>query len=696
MSVVGRSPNVSNSNVDPLLGRFPNKLDNVLKNFESVTYRMSFGCVSREEYNTASYLNDGLEDQRALVIGESGYTGAPINSFAASTGEAIPNVGNRVVTAYGAPEFFIDNLKFTHYLPGSRSVNTGLAKVTFDVLEPYSMGLFFNSMLGAALKKGHTHFSDEHCCYVMRIDFMGHSNGTPNRIPQATKYIPLRVANISFTANESGGKYSVTCLEFGSSNTTSNVVSGIPGQANITIDNDDVGVTLSGLARTFNLEQVRLLNQNQITLANEYRVVLGDISDVRVSGGYTTNPPGWEDMSFDIRPDDPGNRTYINPEDYDPSGVNLRLATGGRQFVYNGSADGARTTIFTVIDDIMCHTTYARTSRENEQDGFIWWWTIQTSQEAIGTQIDPRTNRRPTIYTYRVVPYRVHISQFRAPTVVLRDAPSTISKIRKVFSYTYTGQNDDILSYDMNFNNLFYLATNVRSWNEMRAAAETSTVGESEVNPANPGEGNTQAVTSLASTYYSYPDPNSLPANPGGAGVDSPAIMINRWLNGTINGGRNRTNPSGGAPDLVQLELTLKITGDPYFIPIGGFGNQREGNDLNSMAWEGEQVRIYVRFRTIVDAPPQGSSLYIQRLNGQKDHPFSGVYRVLKVQSMFADGKFEQTLKLYRDLTTSVEDSNGLTETAGTGTGDTVFIQDAIGVPASSQASVEGSGENSE
>jgi len=692
MSIVGRTSNIvgNGTTVDPLLGIFPNKLDNVLKDFESVTYRMSFGCVSREEYDSASYLNDGLQDQRALVIGESGYTGAPVNAAAASTGEAIPNVGNRVVTQYGAPEFFVDNLKFTHYMPGARAINTGLAKVTFDVEEPYSMGLFFNSMLGAAFKKGHTHFSSPHCCYVMKIDFFGHKNGAPKRVPQATKYIPLRVANISFTANESGSKYSVTCLEFGTSNPTSNVVSQVPNTASFDIITDDVSATISGIAIGFNNHQQRLTSGGQQRYADTYIVQLGDISNVRVPGGQTTNPPGWEDMEFDIQENDPGNRSYINPDDYDPSNVNLRLATGGRRFIYNGSADGAQTTIFTVIDDVMCHTTYARTARENtDSDGYFWWWTIQVRQRASGppTEFDAQTGRRPTTYIYTIVPYRVRGDQFRAPSAVIEDSVVTHSKIRKVFSYMYTGQNDDIISYDMNFNNLFYLATNVRSWDQMRNASDNPTVGETELVPANAGEGDSRSLTSLAASYFSYPDVNAQPAVPGGAGVDSSAIMINRWLNGLIIGGRNR---EGNNTNLVQLELKLKITGDPYFIPVGGFGNQTETNDLNSMAWEGEQVRIYVRFRTIVDAPQNGSSLYIQRLNGQRDHPFSGVYRLMKVVSTFSDGQFVQELQLYRDNTVNpeVEQIGVSLETAAAETSAAttpLFVGDAVPVPEQAQ-----------
>ena len=673
---------LGNTTINPLRGIFPNMLDNALKGFDSVTYKFSLGSVTNEEYASAAYVSSSTEI-RSLVIGESGYTGNIATSVAASTGAAVPNVGNRAVTRYGVPEYFIDNVEFKHYLPSSRAINTGLASLKFDVTEPYSMGLFFDSLMVAAFNKNHKHFNDD-CPWILKIDYIGWKDGKSSKLPP--KWIPLRFRNIEFTANEAGSQYAVEMYEYATGVTTSNVVSAVPTSANFPMDEESVQNTFNAFAQTFNDYFAARAGTGQEGTADQYRIVLGNMSDVRTTGTLSaiSNPPGWDNMTFDVTTSDPGNRGYVNPDDYDPQGVNIRLNVGGRQFAYNGSAEGAETTIFTVIDDIMCHTSYAKTSQEpgNIQEGYMWWWAIHTNVTVESWVEDSVQGRRRSTYTYTVVPYRVRVDQLRAPTVAITDGPVSRERIRKVFSYLYTGRNDDIISYNMNFNNMFYLATNPVNWQDMRDAADSATIGTEELYPNRPGA-DAAAVTDMASATRAYADQNAFPSIPGGAGVESPAIQINRFLNGVITGGRNRAGQNSNN-EMVQLSLQLKITGDPYFIPVGGLGSQTESNDLNSMAWEGEQVRVYVRFRSIIDAPQDGNSLYVQKLNGQKDHPFSGLYRLMRVDSFFNGGEFTQKLYLYRDMTIDPSTSNvfNAAAVANAEVTNPLFVGDAQEVPA--------------
>ena len=55
--------------------------------------------------------------------------------------------GKRSPTAYGVPEYFIDNIEMeTFTTPTGSAGNTNQVKITMDIFEPFSMGLFLQSL----------------------------------------------------------------------------------------------------------------------------------------------------------------------------------------------------------------------------------------------------------------------------------------------------------------------------------------------------------------------------------------------------------------------------------------------------------------------------------------------------------------------------------------------------------------------
>jgi hypothetical protein len=58
--------------------------------------------------------------------------------------------------------------------------------------------------------------------------------------------------------------------------------------------------------------------------------------------------------------------------------------------------------------------------------------------------------------TYRVVPYYVHQSIFSNPSSAPVGYSELMKTVVKEYQYIYTGQNVDVLKFDININNLFY------------------------------------------------------------------------------------------------------------------------------------------------------------------------------------------------------------------------------------------------
>jgi hypothetical protein len=106
-----------------------------------------------------------------------------------------------------------------------------------------------------------------------------------------------------------------------------------------------------------------------------------------------------------------------------------------------------------------------------------------------------------------------------------------------------------------------------------------------------------------------------------------------------------------------MITLNMTILGDPYYLSRSGafleqVGADAPGSQINTnktMASESGEVRIFLRFRTPIDAPTPGSSLFIFPSSGYADSPFGGLYKVRALKSKFFEGVFTQDLDLFRD-----------------------------------------------
>ena len=104
-----------------------------------------------------------------------------------------------------------------------------------------------------------------------------------------------------------------------------------------------------------------------------------------------------------------------------------------------------------------------------------------------------------------------------------------------------------------------------------------------------------------------------------------------------------------GTGDMINADM--EILGDPYYLVDSGISNYfapeyKEGiNADGTMTYDGSDVYIYVTFRTPTDVLPE-KGLY--DFKNTAVSPFSGIFKIIKVENMFKDGLFTQNLKLTR------------------------------------------------
>jgi hypothetical protein len=210
----------------------------------------------------------------------------------------------------------------------------------------------------------------------------------------------------------------------------------------------------------------------------------------------------------------------------------------------------------------------------------------------------------------------------------------------KDYQYIYTGNNNDIIEFDMDFNTLYYTALQAQKGN-------TSSLNKS----AQTDEDATNSKTQFQNSKTPVP-------------TQSQALGGNQT---TTTSGAYQKSDTTNAHNVMQsfysnsagdnLSLKLKIIGDPTFIKQddilynpGNTGWATDTIDLpqnSSINMETGQIFCNVTFKTPVDFNDD-TGLYLDNNNKYKESYFSGYYQVLSVENEFRQGKFTQTLDLIR------------------------------------------------
>jgi hypothetical protein len=220
-------------------------------------------------------------------------------------------------------------------------------------------------------------------------------------------------------------------------------------------------------------------------------------------------------------------------------------------------------------------------------------------------------------------------------------------KICKRYDYIYTGQNVDILKFDIQINNLFYTGGNFSP--ETATTAEVNKdqegIAASPTAKTRAGKGNApQAQTANAGRSRNFADPKANKKIKGGPGPKNTTQLVAESF--------HQAFVKGSSADLVSIDL--EILGDPYWTVDGGMSNHFSKpisenaliTEDGTANYEGSDVYIYLTFRTPTDINVEKGN-YEFALVG-RESPFSGIYRVTMCENIFTDGLFKQKLKCLR------------------------------------------------
>lgn len=691
-----------------LLGGFP-PWPNELEKFASFNYNITLSCLNVIENN--------LPDWTYRLYG-------PLNVICRSGGAS-----DKVKTLYevgGKTEYYIDDLEITSVLSQSTVGKQSLpAQFEFKIFEPYSMGMFLQTLQTAALLGGHKNYLE--APFLITLEFKGWDDrGNAITIPKSKRMFPVKLVDVRFTVNEGGSTYDVIAIPHNDSAFSDQVQE---TNTDIVIQGRSVEEILqSGGQSLTTVINTRLLQQQQsgqvpgtdayvimfpTSKSSAEESILGgaasDAGATTSAAGALREEPFEEDRRRELYESITGIQNGQIPANFDETlrellGISIERSQqiesirdfaqsdenineiGQSRIVKNytdagtvpasdaslvenedapGTIDRSQmqipdenrvfqfsqgTKIQDIIEEVVINSEWGRQITERlenpDANNMVDWFMIQPQVFLTNdSSTVSATGSPPKIYVFRVVPYKVNASKFASPSSPQPNQAGLLAQAAKEYNYIYTGENKDILEFDIKFDAAFFTA--VRS-DSGQLSSDSVRGGQAGVNdsdvdtPTVRNQGNAETLSSTGTSRVRETNRNTT-GNRGGGGRQHTTTNIARDVNDAL---------INSPADLVQVEL--KIMGDPYYLSDSGIGNYIASptnfiNILTNGAVDAlnSEVDVRLNFRSPLDIGTDGW-MDFPGLGIFPVRSFSGLYQVVQVRSSLSDGQFTQDLTMIR------------------------------------------------
>ena len=374
-----------------------NVMDNILSGFDTYTYKWTLYAAPWTVHNNRQW-----NPLNAIIIAESGASG----------------------------DFFINEIELSN-LVGINPVTRFMphAKFSFDIQEPNG-ATFMDRLYNATQELGiENHFKVP---YYMELEFYGYdSNGKKRKITD--NYVwSITFINMNVSTTESGSIYSFEAIAADDGG----VIDDVSNMAHdFTIDDvENVGEFFDQLEYKLNKQESYYGGPYGFLYdrADEFKFVVPDnIREMDIT------PP---DSSFE------SNRMTVSGYD-----------TGKKQIVVIAGTD-----ISEIISHLMVLTPewskyVSAESVEDAINEFSTLWKIETQIEILG--YDTSRNDYAKRFIFNLIPFdalRTNKNLSDAEKLARAGSLSGIFDINKVYHYTFTGLNTEVLNFDFNLDYMWY------------------------------------------------------------------------------------------------------------------------------------------------------------------------------------------------------------------------------------------------
>ena len=681
-------------------------LPNPLLAYPSYTYGLSLAMMTVDEYNKVVDNTNNYQSNRVIIASAGRYN----NDTSMSMFKRAP---------FFAEDFYFENLDITTIIGfNDHSRATNAINLKFSIIEPYGITLL-NRIIDLSHDIGSVNYIAQP--YMLQIDFFGTNDAGEivGIIPDQTKRIPIRILKMDIKASPKGAEYQIEASPYSHSAWDLSTV-GTPAHFEITSGDIEsffksnepeiafstaktqrekligangrfqqatngeltqrggTGETVSlafvgagsaidtnaiaGSAALFKVKSyggalnayyADLAVKDSDTVTDKYYFKIHD--DIKKEGGFNLNA---ETLS-----------SAQTPMASEENGMSIRGGEGTslehdvRIFAINTG-----TSIDQVISFAMRHTHYLQGQVQPASrfgaDGKDYkaylkkksaeplkWYKVVPTIKLLEYNIKQETWAREI--TYHILPYTVYNTK-------IPDAPQGVwTNPCKVHNYWYTGKNNDVLDFNIEFNALYYTA--MTAYRENMSKTQNLNIDETKNAPLSK---EVQQANSITPSGIKTKIADTQRHSTGGA-VTVEAVSL-------ADVESSLYTSAGG--DMLQAKL--KIIGDPQYIKqddvfyppvLTRIPDQADSTGIDprliangSLHMDQGEIYVQVTVKSPVDID---ESTGMMDFNPKyKTSLFSGMYRVLKVESTFSGGKFEQTVDMIRlPRQTSLESNDSAT-----------------------------------
>jgi len=671
-------------------------IPNVLEGFASFNTIFTISALTTEQLNFPESANSYKSNQLGEIILRSG-SGQPSNRI------------RTALTTYDNPsgqyEFFIDNINIEAIISfDKRTKGSNATDITFEIVEPYSMGLFLQSLqlAAAAVSDAGTLATYTETPFLLTIQFIGYDE-TGNVVlvdDSLDRHIPFTFTNIEMEVAASGSKYKCTAIphneealkdsvnkvkediaisgltvqellqsgknslqyrlntykkEIAKQGSETNKEEYVPDQIVIIFPKDkSAGISAPGIGE--DLGQATAVNpgssasnsqvKQKLSLSQE-TIQAGSgseqtITNLLVQDSASLNNIGSAKMGFTANT---GGESQPAPANQIQSEADKPASR--KNNIYDPKNKVFRfpqgSSVINIITEVLLMSEYCKKSVEQPSDeaGLKSWFRIETQVYNLKANAgNANRAKRPKLFVYKVVEYKVHEHRFKPPGAIPQGYDALKKNCVKEYNYIYSGKNVDILNFNISLKTSMFTT----AYSDMNALSG-SVYGQ--INGA-ATEANSQ--------------PTNADANKAAADSGMPVIPVGelntRYKN--IGGGPNDDYRSlvsknfqeallNSPADMMSIEM--EIMGDPYYLADSGVGNFSDMpanfniNEDGSMNYQSGEVDVIINFRTPLDYSSSGLMDFAQGVDATG---FSGLYNIYEVTNTFNRGKFTQLLKAIR------------------------------------------------
>jgi hypothetical protein len=612
---------------------------NLLYDLEPATYEFTLSAISNSDYNTGQF--DALADTN-VVIKTSG-------------------LGKEGLAPGSQLNHHIRNMRLKSVVGlNNKTRVSNVHTLQFTVFEPFGTTLF-NDLHDAAVAVGHPNYLKG--IYLLTLRFYGMDDeGKANGPYGPKKFFPIRIINCNFNVTGGGTEYQFEAVPQPAltlADTTNKTTQPI------NLKGDTVGALLFDLQTQLNKQPqvkdseflqygIRIGGgtASQSDIANQ--ITAGTKDEILVFGADTPFQAAVM-FSASINHDKFSQSANKVIEELNDEGKKLAQVSGrdtsgiafGNKFATRVYTFNRGTSVLAIIQAIIDSSDYILRQTATEDvmnidtnaNGDVPWYKVDYKNFPVETDGGAQENK-----FYIIRPY--YVDQYKAFPETVGGVKYNVKTIAREYNYIYTGENRDILDFDLQYNFAFFAAQAALPDNSPGGDDKRIVKGEVITQKYGKGPAGSNMDKGLVPVESKPSDVDDRGSTQGAERGDVTGYRASNIIKEQLS------NPEA---DLLLLEMT--ILGDPFYLAQEDFNpNILTASETNSFELEDRSidmnngmVYLKINFKTPVDIDDESGRLAgLQGIGKYDTSFFSGFYQLIDIESNFEDGVFTQRLQMVR------------------------------------------------